>query len=66
LDSPAIADHTIGLSALAVKMATQLQLQPVFDARKAKHMAFLFEACDGLDVAQHAQAKDLRRLLKVL
>ena len=63
---PTVAARPIGLSALTVKPATQLQLQPVFDAREAKHMAFLSEACHGLGVAQHAQPKDLRCLLKVL
>ena len=63
---PTVAARTIGLSALTVKTATQLQLQAVLDAREAKQMASLSEACNGLVVAQHAQPKELRRLLKVL
>lgn len=63
---PTIADRTTGLSSLTVKMATQLQLQPVVEARGAKHLAFLSEACQGLANNLQGQPKDLQRLLKGL
>ena len=45
---PTSGNIPIGLSFVTVKIVTLLQLQSVLDAREAKHMASLLEACQGL------------------
>ena len=53
------------LIALLVKMATQLQLQPVgwMRGKQSTDRAFLSEACQGLAAKQQVLPKDLRRLI---
>jgi hypothetical protein len=63
---PTRPSHCVSLSQLTVKLATQLQLQPILDAREAKHFAFCSQACLGLPANLQAQPIELLRVLRRL
>ena len=63
---PLRQNHTVGLPQLSVRVATALQLQPVLDARREKHEAFLSLACVGLPAPLRAQPPELMVLFRQL
>ena len=54
---PTIAEQFIRLSALAVKMATQMQLQPVLDAREPTTHGFLVIGMPGFNSGSEGPTK---------
>jgi hypothetical protein len=58
--------RTVSLAQLSVRVATALQLQPVLDAREAKHRVFLSLACTGLPAPLQAQPAELMALFRQL
>lgn len=60
---PGSSRHFVTLRTMRVKQATRLQLQPVLDARAAKHTAFLQLACTALPPAEQASPGMLVGLL---
>ena len=63
---PTSPGRQLRLSELTVKVATGLQLQPILEAREAKHLAFLALACQGLPPALQADTTELFKLFKQL